>query len=171
MFNVVRKHHAKSNASWSHYCYIATEEKMAGKKTFYYSLIRVMRSASKQGSMIWNGICAVTNTIFNASKWKHNHVQLQKKKIKVMSFAPVIKPSSKFFVHCQGSPLVLLQSKEEVSSTLKQPKLMLRKHWQKETWEKKSLWQFLDFISLGIQLLEKMYKLLSTVTLPQLHIC
>lgn len=31
MFNLVRKHHAKSNGSPSHYCYIATEEKTAGK--------------------------------------------------------------------------------------------------------------------------------------------
>lgn len=34
------------------YCYIATEEKIAGKKIFYYSLIRAMRRALKQGSMI-----------------------------------------------------------------------------------------------------------------------
>lgn len=113
MFNVVRKHHAKSKESCSHYCYIATEEKIAAKKGFYCSLIRVIRSALKQGSMIWNGICAVTNTIFNASEWKHSHAQLQKKK-KVMCFAVVRKPSSKFFVHWQGSPLVLLQSKEKV---------------------------------------------------------
>lgn len=38
-----------------------------------------MRSALKQDSIIWNGICAVTNTIFNASEWKHNNAQLQKK--------------------------------------------------------------------------------------------
>lgn len=57
--------------------------------------------------------------------------------------------------------------------TVEQPKLLLLKQWQKGTWGggEMSLWQFLDFISLGIQLLEKMYKLLSTVALPQLHIC
>lgn len=79
MFNIVRKHHAQSNESCNHYCYIANEEKIARKKRFYYCLIRAMRSALKQGSMIWNGICTVTNSIFNASEWKHNHAQLQKK--------------------------------------------------------------------------------------------
>lgn len=42
-----------------------------------------------------------------------NTTKLRCKK-KVMHFATVRNPSSKFFVHWQGSPLVLLQSKDSL---------------------------------------------------------